>query len=282
VQQLLRFLTVCVLLLIAAGAALFFVGVPALERRMTFHADKYDPQRPWQLPPDTADVFFPAADGVRLHGWFYTATAPRNGATVLLLHGNGGDLTGVKGDALYLQKHGFDVLAIDYRGYGKSEGEPRDEATLKLDGDAAMRHFTAGRGVDAATVALLGESLGTTVAAEIAVSWPCRAVTLIAPLASARQQAADVLPYVPSFLYRAMHNQFDTVGKIGQAHCPVLIVHGEKDTTIAFHQGRAVYEAARSPKKFIDVPQGGHWLPLADDTDYTKTVVDLFATGRLD
>jgi len=269
-------------LLIVASSALFFIGVPMLERRMTFHPDKYDARHPWQLPADTADVFFPTADGVRLHGWSYTATTPRNGITVLLLHGNGGDLTGVKGDALYLQKHGFDVLAIDYRGYGKSEGESRDEVTLKLDGDAAMRYLTAGRGVDAANIALLGQSLGTTVAAEISVSWPCRAVTLIAPLASARQQAADVLPYVPSFLYRAMHSQLDTVGKIGRANCPVLIVHGERDGTIAFHQGRAVYEAARSPKKFIDVPQGGHWLPLADDTAYTGTVVSLFAAGRLD
>lgn len=274
----LRLATALMLLLtIAVAVAVgLYAYVPWLERRMTFHPAKYDPKVPWQLPAGTSDVYFATSDGVRLHGWFLTGERPRIGITVLQLHGNAGTLQGFSADALVFQKHGFDVFLVDYRGYGRSEGEMLDEATIMLDGAAAMRYLTADRGLDPRSIALFGYSLGSAVAADLAVSQSCRAVALVAALASARRQAESVFPLMPGFFFGAMNNRFDTIGKIGRARCPVLVVHGDRDQVISVEQGRAVYEAARQPKRLVIVPGGGHWLPGSSGRGYLEELAAFF------
>ncbi len=269
-----------ILLLVVAATAGFHAYVPRLERQMTFHPGKYDPKAPWQLPAATADVYFQTSDGVRLHGWLLTGASPKTGLTVLLLHGNAGTLQGFSADALVFQKRGFDVFLVDYRGYGRSEGESLDESTLNLDGAAAMRYLTAERGLDPRSIALFGYSLGSTVASDLAVSQPCRAVALVAPLASARRQAESMFPRMPGLFFSTMTNRFDTVGKIGGVRCPVIVVHGDKDELISVEQGRAVYEAAPQPKRLVIVPGGGHWLPGSTGRGYLDDLVSFFIAPR--
>jgi pimeloyl-ACP methyl ester carboxylesterase len=250
-------------LAVLAGGALY-AAAPLIERQMAFHPGRYDPHRPWTLPGETIDVDFAAADGVRLHGWFLTAPPPRTGVTVLYLHGNAGTLVASIGDAQYLQGRGFDVFLIDYRGYGRSDGTTESERTLALDGAAAMRWLTETRGLSPETIALFGQSLGTTVAVDLAVAGPCRAMALVAPLASARWQARSMalFAWLPDFFFDRLASRFDTVGKIGGARCPVLVVHGDRDRTISEAQGRAVFDAAPAPKKLVILPGRGHILPL--------------------
>ena len=279
VVRLLRYVVSTVLLLTLAGAIGFYAAAPYLERRVTFFPEKYDANTPWRLPAGATDVYFATSDGVRLHGWFLTGAMPRTGITVLLLHGNAGNLSGLAPDATFLQERGFDVFLVDYRGYGKSEGETLDEATLNLDGTAALRYLTAERGIDPTTIALFGYSLGTTVAADLAVSSPCRALALVAPLASARWQAHLVMPWLPDLFLHGMHNHFDTVGKIGRANCPVLVVHGSDDEVISVVQGRAVYEAAPHLKRLVIVPGGRHWLPASSGRGYLEELASFFVTS---
>lgn len=259
----LRFVAAVTVLAVLVGGALY-AAVPMIERQMAFKPGRYDPQRPWTLPAQTVDVDFTAADGVRLHGWFLTAPEPRTGVTVLYLHGNSGTLANSLGDAQFLRGRGFDVFVIDYRGYGRSEGTTGSERTLALDGAAAMRWLTGTRGIDPATIALFGQSLGTTVAVDLAVAGPCRAMALIAPLASARLQAKSLamFAWLPDFYFDRLSSSFDTVGKIRRARCPVLVVHGDRDRTIDVAQGRAVFDAAREPKTLMIMPGRGHILPL--------------------
>ena len=278
VRRVLVALLALLLLSPLAGAIGFYIYVPYLERRMSFHPVRYDPRSPWQLPPEGSDVALATSDGVRLHGWFLTATGPRTGITVLTLHGNAGTIREMEPDALLLQKRGFDVFLIDYRGYGKSEGRTLDESTLKLDGAAAMDYLTRDRRLDPATIALYGYSMGTTVATDLAVALPCRAVALVAPLGSARLQAERVFPRLPGLFYDRMRNRFDNVGSIGRARCPVLVVHGDRDEVISVAHGRAVYEAAPQPKRLVIVPGGRHWLASSTGRGYVDELAAFFAT----
>ncbi|MDI1283950.1 MAG: alpha/beta fold hydrolase [Reyranella sp.] len=86
----------------------------------------------------------------------------------------------------------FDLLLFNYRGFGKSDGATLGEATLALDGAAALRYLTKERVIDPKSIALLGVSLGSAVAADLAMSSPCRAVALIGAFASAKKQAAEL------------------------------------------------------------------------------------------
>jgi pimeloyl-ACP methyl ester carboxylesterase len=280
IRVLLRLVVAVAVLAMLAGGALY-AAVPLIEWQMAFKPGRYDPLRPWTLPAQTIDVDFAAADGVRLHGWFLTAPEPRTGITVLYLHGNGGTLANSAGDAQYLQGRGFDVFVIDYRGYGRSDGATESERTLALDGAAAMRWLTGTRGIDPATIALLGQSLGTTVAVDLAVAGPCRAMALMAPLASARRQARSLamFAWLPGFYFDRLSSQFDTVGKIGGARCPVLVAHGDRDGVIDVAQGRAVLDAAPPPKRLIILPGRGHILPLGRD-GLGDEVVTFFRSAR--
>jgi pimeloyl-ACP methyl ester carboxylesterase len=152
---------------------------------------------------------------------------------------------------------------LNYRGYGRSEGTSENEATLNLDGAAGLRYLVEERGVAPGDVTLVGYSLGSTVAAELATLGPCKAVALLAPLASARAQAARSAAWAPEILLSRMRNRFDTVGKIGRANCPVMVVHGDADRVIDVEQGRAVFEAAREPKELLVLPGARHWLPTS-------------------
>ena len=280
VPRFVRNIVATVLLAAAAGAVGLYVGVPIVERGMTFVPTKYQPNRPWQLPAGAVEVTFPTADGVRLNGWFLSATGPRTAITVLMLHGNAGTLVELAPDAVIFQNKGFDVLLVDYRGYGKSEGTMLDEATLTLDGRAALRYLTADRGLDPATIALFGYSLGTAVASDLALLQPCRAVALVAPLASARRQALLRFPAMPALVLDRMRNRFDTLGRIGQARCPVVVVHGTDDEVIPLAEGRAVYDAAQQPKRMLVLAGGKHWLANSVGPGYLDEVAKFFVTPK--
>jgi pimeloyl-ACP methyl ester carboxylesterase len=121
---------------------------------------------PWR------DVAFTTADGVRLHGWFLPASAPRQGS-VLLLHGNAENISTHIASVAWLPGAGFDVLLFDYRGYGRSVGSPTLDG-LHDDFAAALATLFALPEVDPRRVVVLGQSLGGALAITGLASSPRR------------------------------------------------------------------------------------------------------------
>lgn len=275
-----------ILLLTAmAGALVVWVGIPYLERRWAFFPALSASADRWHMPADAVEVSFPTSDGVRLVGWFFDSRAPRNGITVLLLHGNEGVLPDYLSEVQILRMLGFDMLLFNYRGFGRSEGTTLGETTLDLDGAAALRYLTNERGIDPHAIALLGVSLGAAVAADLAATSPCRAVALVGAFASSRQQVARLeawrsKPWLPEFLLDFLSSPFDTLDIIDQANCPVLIIHGEKDRFVPFEQARELYDAARPPKRLIVIPGGAHGLPASGGRRYLAELASFFINGR--
>lgn len=253
-------------------AVLFLGWMRLLEWKMTHHPVSYDGNDEWTLPPNAEDVWFTAADGVKLHGWFLRAESPPAQGTVLYSHGNGGNITYFKGIAADLAKRGLDVLLYDYRGYGRSEGSAPTEAELYADGDAAYDFLARTRGVKTEQLAIYGLSLGTTVSTDLASRKPCGALVLEAPLSSASDMAAATLPIIPRRLHWVLKNRFESARKIAQVKCPVLVTHGDADTIIPVEQGRKVFAAAQEPKKLLIIPRGSHWL--ASETGYMDSVAE--------
>ncbi|MBX3501866.1 MAG: alpha/beta fold hydrolase [Alphaproteobacteria bacterium] len=252
-----------VVLAVALGVAGHF-GLPILERHLTFFPLPADPARPWTPPAGAQDVFFDSAPGITLHGWYWRADPAKPAPiTVLYSHGNADNVVPFAVEAARLAAAGFDVLLFDYRGYGRSAGISESEATLISDGRAALDYLVRLRGVPPESIAHYGYSLGSVLAAELAVSHPCRAVVLLAPLASMSAHISLVLPWLPQSLHGLARNRFDTVGKIARASCPVMVIHGDRDEVIDAAQGRAVWAAAREPKRLMVIPGGPHWLGSA-------------------
>jgi fermentation-respiration switch protein FrsA (DUF1100 family) len=107
-------------------------------------------------------------------------------------------------------------------------------------------------------VVLFGQSLGTTVAVDVASRKPCGAVILESGVSSSADLAAQLFPWIPRPLYALGKNRFESAGKLAYVKSPILIVHGDPDSTIPTEHGRKLYAAANEPKKLLLYPGEGH------------------------
>jgi fermentation-respiration switch protein FrsA (DUF1100 family) len=239
------------------GCVAFFFGLRWLESLMTFRPERMTAQERKSPPEGAQIVWFNSADGTRLNGWFFASQLGPAAATIIFLHGNGGNITNVGWMGQRFAKHGFNVLLFDYRGYGASEGVAANEADLYADGDAAVA-FVTSKGVRPEQIILYGQSLGTTVAADVASRGKFGGVILESGFSSASSLATSALPWLPHWLHFLGKNRFESARKLATVRSPILIAHGEPDGTIPTAEGRLLFAAANEPKKLLIVPGAGH------------------------
>ncbi len=196
------------------------------------------------------DVWLEASDGTKLHAWWIVA--PNAGSATLHLHGNGGNITHRELSAQNIIAAGSSVLLLDYRGYGKSDGQPSEQG-LYRDAEAAY-DFIVSHGFRPEQILIHGESLGTAVATWLAARKPCGGVVLEAPFTSAKAVAGRVLPLLGPALIRG----FDSLRRIKQVRAPILIVHGDRDEVIAYEFGQQLFAAANEPKSFWTISGATH------------------------
>ena len=235
-------------------AALLLLVLPVLfEKSLIYHPSRGHDVSARGLGLAHESVSLTAEDGVRLDALLLPAKSSR--VTVLFAHGNAGNLSHRLDRVIFLQARiAADVLLFDYRGYGRSEGSPDEEGTYR-DARAAYRWLTEVRKVPAERLVLFGESLGSAVALDLAISHACRALVLEAPFTSVPDMARVVLPFFPRSLVRT---QYDNLGKVGRLRVPLLVLHGDRDEVVPFPQGRRLFEAAPEPKRFYAIPGAGH------------------------
>lgn len=254
----------------AIGCAAFVYGLRWLESAMTFHPVRLTADQRVSPPGGAEEVWFTANDGTRLHGWYFAS--PRNAATVIYFHGNGGNITNVGWLGESLAKRGFNVLLFDYRGYGLSSGSTLDEDDLYLDGDAAWDFVVNEKKAAPDTVVLYGQSLGTAIAADTASRNKAGALILESGFSSASSLAETALPWLPRFLHRLGRNRFESARKLESVRMPVLVTHGDPDEVIPANEGRALFAAANNPKQLLIVPGAGHNVFGSAGTPYLDQV----------
>jgi fermentation-respiration switch protein FrsA (DUF1100 family) len=211
----------------------------------------YFPDRKMTEPPaGIAERWLTAADGTRIHAWQALRADPA--AAIVWSHGNAGNVSN-RGDLVAaLAARGFDVLAYDYRGYGKSEGHP-SEAGLYLDAEAAFDAETA-RGVPASKIACFGESLGGAVSIHLATRRPCGAVVVVATFTSLRD--------VARFHYGPLGNlagaRFDSLSLAPSLRVPFFAAHGDRDEIVPYALGERLFAAVPPPKRFLRLESMHH------------------------
>ncbi len=216
----------------------------------------YFPYRGLEATPARAGLPFEsiavnAEDGVTLHGWFLPVAGSR--ATVLYLHGNGGNISHRLLPLQILHGLGLAVFIFDYRGYGQSQGEPSEDGTY-LDANAAWHYLTTERRIDPNAVVLYGESLGGAVATWLATRVRPAGLILESAFTSLRDMAATHYPLFPGGLLRI---HYPTLARIRQVACPVLVIHSPEDEVVPFEQGRRLFRAVATNKQFLE-RAGGH------------------------
>lgn len=210
---------------------------------------------------EVEDVFIRAADGIELHAWYAAAPGARPDGrpygrfTLLYLHGNAGNLSDRIGNIAFLRGLPVNVLALDYRGYGRSQGRP-GEAGLYRDAEAAYDYLTAAKGVPVERLVVLGQSLGTAVAVGLAARRPVAGLILEGGFPSARRVAERVM-WLPG-VHWLMRTRFDAASALRGLHLPVLVAHCREDPVIPFDLGEELFRAANEPKTFVELPGACH------------------------
>lgn len=193
------------------------------------------------------------ADGETLDGWFVPAQRETRGL-VIIFHGNAGNIAHRLDYLRMFHDLGLATLIIDYRGYGLSSGSPSEQGTYR-DADAAWLHATQALGFSSDRIVLFGESLGGGVAAQLAAKQRPAALVLASTFTSVPDMGADLYPMLPIRLLA--HIRYETLAKLSQISCPLLVIHSRNDDIIPFAHGRRLFEAARPPKQFLEI-EGGH------------------------
>lgn len=236
----------------------FLYALRSWEYASTFQPERSSSDKIWVLPKGGEEVSFLNQNQQRLSGWFVHSESKPALATVIFFHGQAGNIANVESLGERLASLGFDALLFDYRGYGRSEGEMTNERDMYADADAAYDYVVSERGTPPERVMLYGHSLGTAAAVDLASRRRCGAIILESGISSASDMASVRLPWLPKWFYPLGRNRFESARKLATVACPVLVAHGEPDNVVPTEEGRALYSAAREPKKLIIVPGAGH------------------------
>lgn len=221
------------------------------------------------------ECYFTTSDGLRLHGRFYSHDAPA--ATILLFHGNAGNLSHRHALCRAYRDLGYNVFIPDYRGYGRSEGEP-SESGLFLDAEAAY-DFIRSRDGGKTPVVLFGSSLGGAVAVDLATRRDAAALVLESTFTSAADVAALHYSFLP--VRMLLRTKFDSARKIRGIGLPALFIHGDEDTIVPVSLGRALFDAAPGPKEFVTIRGAGHNdLQYRGGREYLEAI-DRFIRSRV-
>jgi len=268
-------------------AALLAGGCAALDeqqRRWIFQPG----QRSWWAGDAAAegmqDVWIPfraaaSGDDVRLHGlWLPQARA--DAPVLLYLHGARYDVRGSAPRMRRMHELGFAVLGVDYRGFGRSsEGLP-SEATAGEDARAAWDWLGTRHG--AAPRYIFGHSLGGALAVQLAAAVTDEAGLIVEGSFGSIPDVVRTFRWGWLPLSPLITQRLDAGSRIAQVGAPVLVVHGSDDTLIPPALGRALYEQAAEPKRFVLVQGGSHHSTNAvGQAQYRQALQELFGLRGL-
>jgi uncharacterized protein len=240
----------------AAVIAAVLVLIWTMQRRFIYFPASGVPAPPSEIGlTDVEPVAFPTIDGFTLSGWFFTAPGPPPRVTVLVFNGNAGNRAHRGPLAAALQRHGFQVLLIDYRGYGGNPGAPSKDG-LGADARAARAYLAGRSGVDLSRLVYYGESLGTAVAVDLAAEQPPAALALRSPFTSMADLGRYHYPFLPVRLL--LRDRFSAIDQIRRIRVPLLVIAGGRDRIVPVDNSRRLYEAAIAPKTLLVLPDADH------------------------
>lgn len=199
-------------------------------------------------------VSFPTADGLSLKGWFISRTDSPE-FLVIVFNGNAGNRAFRAPLADALAQAGLAVLLFDYRGFGGNPGFPTEEG-LKHDARAAHAYVVSRTGGGQRRLVYFGESLGTAVAAELAVEYPPAALILRSPFTSMIDVGRHHYSFLP--VRWLLRDRYATIERIARVNAPLLVIGGDNDRIVPIEQSRRLFEAAGDPKSLLVIRGADH------------------------
>jgi len=234
--------------------------------QLYFYPEKHLVRTPRHIGLSYENLAIPMSDQRNLHGWFMPAIGKPKG-TILHFHGNAENISTHIVAVYWLPSQGYNVIMVDYRGYGKSEDVPDLDAIMSDMDETLVYLLDVHREKIARPFIVFGQSLGGAIAANVVANNPTAVDALVieSSFTSFRRIARDKLGEVfftwplqwpLSFLFSDSYSPALALSRIHST--PVLIMHGNGDKVISVKHGRDLYQAANSPKEYWELPEGRH------------------------
>ena len=212
------------------------------QRNLLYHPSENNYQND-KIQFNYKEVNINVENDIKLKSWFIEKDLVKF-KTLLIFHGNAGDLSNRIYKLNELYKLEINILLISWRGFSGNNGSPT-EKNLYKDAEAAIKWLNQ-RKISNNQIILYGESLGTGVAVEMAKRKSFNSVILESPFTSIENSAKIYYPYLPIKLL--LKDRYDSINKIKMINSPILIMHGKKDDVVPFSMGKELLDRANNPK----------------------------------
>lgn len=231
--------------------------------------------QPKDIGYDLETININSTSGNRLYSWFLKpCTVPK--ATVLFLHGNGGNILSHIALVLPLVKRGYQVLLVDYSGYGFSSGNATRTKVVQ-DATSALDVLRARPDVQSTKIIIYGQSMGGQISSRTAVLNENKIDALViegAP-SSHRDIAAAMFPLLSLPARLIVREKYTTAGSVSKFHKPVLIIHSTEDKVIPYRMGKKTFRHTNHPKYFYEIKHPHIYGPIyyADSITHKMSIL---------
>lgn len=269
----------------AAFALVLSLGCSTIDERQ--RAWIFQPSdRAWggtaEMARDMDDVWVEfeskvTGEPARLHGlWLASENRPAEGPVLLYLHGARWNVAGSAPRIRRMQELGFSVLAVDYRGFGKSTpGLPSEDMAYE---DARAAWAWLAEKYPNRQRYIFGHSLGGAIAIDLAAKVQDESGTIVEGTFTSIPDVASSMKWGWLPVGPLITQRFESVKKVAKVGSPLLVVHGENDSLINSDLGRKLYEAAAGRKRFVLVEGGSHFSTMSMGTaKYRAALAELFS-----
>jgi len=265
---------ILVLAYVGLAIALYFG-----QANLVFMPSKDIPETPKNLGIKFEEIQLNTKDNVNLSAWLVPAQDNDliGKGMILFCHGNGGNISNRISYLPIFKDLGLATFLFDYRGYGKSEGQPSEEGTYK-DVEAVWQYLTQERKIPPQKIIIYGESLGGAIASYLAQNQEnsqnkAAGLILASTFTSVSDRASELYPFLPiRFLSKFSYNSIERLPKI---KIPTLIIHSTEDEIIPFRHGEKNFQAANQPKKMVKL-RGDHNGGFLDSLETYRNGINEF------
>ena len=262
------FRKIMVALLTILGLYIFMCAlVFVMQEKLIFLPDKLRKDHEFRFAVPFEELYIRTSDDKLLHGLLFTTHQPKG--LVFYLHGNAGCLENWGEVAQVYTSLNYDVFLLDYRGYGKSDGQVKSEDQLHQDVRAAYDEMR--KRYDEDKIVVLGYSLGSGPASKLAAENSPRLLILQAPYFSLKDVAKRSFPFIPVVLlkYKLETNRYITACKM-----PVVLIHGDQDEVIYYESSLKLKALLKPTDTLITLAGQGH-NGMTFTPDYQKAIAEI-------
>lgn len=198
----------------------------------------------------------------KIHGW-WCPQPDADAGTILYLHGNKGNMAAQRESVnldrvAKLYSLGFSVLAIDYRGYGRSQGNFPTETRVYEDAEAAWDYLAREKQGLPEKIFIYGHSMGAAIAIELCRQHPEAAGLIVEGCFTSIKDMGRKCWLRMFPLDLLLHQRFECISKVESLQVPVLFIHGTDDRVVPVEMSQRLFAATQAPKQLVLIPEAGH------------------------